>query len=256
MGSLQEDRPVALSVAGSDSGGGAGIQADLRVFASMGVWGTCAITAVTAQNPREVSAVHPLPASVVSDQIAAVCAFYRIGAAKTGMLWSAEIIEAVAAALARFAPDVPLVVDPVMVATSGGRLLDDAAACALTQRLLPCACLVTPNLAEAAILAEVDRITSEREMESAARAIARRFGVPTLVKGGHLSGDPVDVLWDGAELHRFSGRRVRAATHGTGCTLSAAITAGLARGASLKESIAAAKEHVARLLAGLADSGR
>jgi hydroxymethylpyrimidine/phosphomethylpyrimidine kinase len=245
-----------LSVAGSDSSGGAGIQADLRTFASMGVWGTCAITAVTAQNPREVGAVYPLPPSAVSDQIAAVCAFYRIGAAKTGMLWSAEIIEVVADALARHAPDVPLVVDPVMVATSGGRLLEDAAVRALTQRLLHRACLDTPNLAEAAILAEVDRIASETEMAAAARAIARRFGVPTLVKGGHLSGDPVDVFWDGSGLHRFGGRRVRAATHGTGCTLSAAITAGLARGVALKESIASAKEHVTRLLAGLADSGR
>ena len=248
MGPFQGPLSVALTVAGSDSGGGAGVQADLSTFAAMGVWGTCAITAITAQNPGEVVAIHALPATVVRAQIEAVCSFFQVGAVKTGMLWSGELIEAVADELTRLVPGVSLVVDPLMVATSGARLLRDDAGRALVERLIPAARLVTPNLWEAAILAEVEQISSPAEMEAAARTITERYGTPSLVKGGHLSGAPVDVLWDGTDLHRLVGSRIEGPTHGTGCRLSAAIAAGLARGMSLVDAVISGKEHVARVL--------
>lgn len=224
-------RPVALSVAGSDSGGGAGIQADLRAFSRLGVFGTTAITAVTAQNLDGVRAVAGVPADVVEAQIAAVLEGFDVGALKTGMLWSAEIIERVARTVA--ARGIPAVVDPVMVATSGARLLREDAVAAYRDALAPACAVITPNLDEAAVLLERDGIGAA-EVDEAARALSRRLGCSVLLKGGHLSGDPVDVLWHDGQWTRWTHARVTGVdTHGSGCMLSAAIAAWLARGADL-----------------------
>jgi hydroxymethylpyrimidine/phosphomethylpyrimidine kinase len=231
-----------LTIAGSDSGGGAGIQADLKTFAAFGGYGMSAVTAVTAQNTRTVRALALVPPALVTAQIAAVATDIGIDAAKTGMLGSAAIVRAVAAAVRRHVI-APLVVDPVMVAKSGARLLDPTAERVLRQELLPLAALVTPNLAEAeALLGGGTRIRSEGTLELATIELARRLGVPVLVKGGHLPGRPVDVLASPHGLTRFVGRRRPArATHGAGCTLSAAIAAGRAAGAVLEDAIAEAQ---------------
>lgn len=220
---------AALSVAGSDSGGGAGIQADLRVFRRLGVFGTTAITAVTAQNLAGVRAVGDLSPDLVAQQIAAVLEGFPVRAVKTGMLWSAAIVEAVARALAGR----PYVVDPVMVATSGARLLDAGAALAYRRHLLPAAALVTPNLDEAAVLLDRDAI-DPGDLEGAAAALHARLGCPVLLKGGHLEGDPIDLLHDGRAVTRWTHARVAGVdTHGSGCMLSAAIAAHLALGHDL-----------------------
>jgi hydroxymethylpyrimidine/phosphomethylpyrimidine kinase len=222
---------AALSVAGSDSGGGAGIQADLRVFHRLGVFGTTAITAVTAQNLTGVRAVGELGPEVIQQQIEAVLEGFPVRAAKTGMLWSAAIVEAVADALA--GAGIPFVVDPVMVATSGARLLDAGAVAAYRERLLPHATLVTPNLDEAAVL--LDRLTIDPEdLPGTAEALHHRLGCPVLLKGGHLAGDPIDLLHDGTSLVRWTHARIAGVdTHGSGCMLSAAVTAHLALGHDL-----------------------
>jgi hydroxymethylpyrimidine/phosphomethylpyrimidine kinase len=234
----------ALTVAGSDSGGGAGIQADLQAFSYFGVFGTCAITAVTAQNPAAVTDVAPVPPPSVRAQIDAVVAAFAVGAIKTGMLFSAEIIDAVAEALAAHA-GIPLVVDPVMVATSGARLLRPDAVESLGRRLLPAASLTTPNLPEAEILLGRD-LRDPDGIPSAARDLAREYGVTVLLKGGHTAGgDAVDVLSDGDSLWELRSPRVSAATtHGTGCSLSAAIAACLACGDAPLEAARRAKAYV------------
>lgn len=232
--------PVALSVAGSDSGGGAGIQADLLSFAAHGVFGTTAITALTAQNPDGVSAVHPVPAPFVREQAEQVARFFTIGAAKTGMLANAEIIDAIADFFEAHRA-IKLVVDPVMIATSGAKLIDDAAIETLQKRLIPLAALVTPNLDEAEVLLgekiawRENTKTEEREIFETAETLAEKLGVPVLLKGGHGSGeDVVDVLaWPksmGAQNSKaFPHKRIQGTnTHGSGCTLSAAIAAKLA----------------------------
>jgi hydroxymethylpyrimidine/phosphomethylpyrimidine kinase len=261
--------PIALTIAGSDSGGGAGIQADLKTFAALGVFGTSAITAITAQNPEGVSAIQAIEPAVVAAQIRAVLTYFPVGAAKTGMLFSAPIVEAVAdalAALARPAPAgaplrerlPPLVVDPVMVATSGAKLLNDDAIGALCERILPLGAVVTPNMAEAELLAGRP-VRTLADLEPAAREITRRYGVPTLVKGGHLQDSPeaVDVLWDGRRLHRFSMPFIRGVNaHGTGCTLSAAIAAALVLGRPLPEAVAEAKAYLHRALSASLRAGR
>ena len=222
---------MALSIAGSDSGGGAGIQADLRTFTHLGVFGTTAITAVTAQNLTGVRAVTGLPPDAVEAQVEAVLAGFAVGAAKTGMLWSAGIIERVAATLA--GRGIPIVVDPVMVATSGARLLQEDAIRAYREALIPRCSLLTPNLDEAAVLLEVARIDAER-LDEIARALGQQFGCAVLLKGGHLAGDPIDVLWHQGQWTRWRHARIHDVnTHGSGCMLSAAITAWLARGADL-----------------------
>ncbi|MBI4081041.1 MAG: bifunctional hydroxymethylpyrimidine kinase/phosphomethylpyrimidine kinase [Candidatus Lambdaproteobacteria bacterium] len=261
--------PIALTIAGSDSGGGAGIQADLKTFAALGVFGTSAVTAITAQNPEGVSAIQAIEPAVVAAQISAVMAYFPVGAAKTGMLFSTAIIGAVAdalTALARPAPAgtplrerlPPLVVDPVMVATSGAKLLNDDAIGALCERMLPLGALVTPNMAEAELLAgRPVRVLAD--LEPAAREIARRFGVPALVKGGHLEGsrEAVDVLWDGRRLHTFSRPFIQGVNaHGTGCTLSAAIAAFLALGRPLPEAVAEGKAFLHGALSGSLRAGR
>jgi len=235
---------VALTIAGSDSGGGAGIQADLRSFAFFEVFGTTAITAITAQNPREVTAVQAIGPDIVRRQIAAVRAAFTVGAAKTGMLFDAEIIGAVAAELGP-RPPFPLVVDPVMVATSGARLLREDAVHALVSRLFPLAAVVTPNLPEAEILVG-HAIRGVTGAMAAAAGLAQRFGTAILLKGGHLEGDRVyDILATPTQTVRLVSPRVSApTTHGTGCSLSAAIAAGLARGSDLQPAVIAAKAYV------------
>lgn len=243
--------PIALTIAGSDSGGGAGIQADLKTFTALGVHGTSAITCITAQNPRGVTGIQAVRPDMVRKQIEAVFAELRPDAVKTGMLFSAGIIHVVAQFFAG-GKRPPLVVDPVMVATSGAVLLKPSAVRALTEQLLPLAILVTPNLDEAEILLgrKVRRLA---ELPDAAREIHERFGCAVLVKGGHLrSGDrAVDVFFDGKTLREFSAKRIRGvSTHGTGCTYSAAIAAALAQGETLPRAVARAKLFVTRAIAG------
>jgi hydroxymethylpyrimidine/phosphomethylpyrimidine kinase len=231
------DTPLALSIAGSDSGGGAGIQADLRVFHRLGAFGTTAITAITAQNLAGVRAVAGQTPAVVVQQIDAVLEGFTIGAVKTGMLWSAAIVTAVAERLAR--ARLPVVVDPVMVATSGARLLGEDAIAAYCERLLPNAAVITPNLDEAAVLLDRGPIRRD-ELAAVAGSLHLRFGVPVLLKGGHLDGDPVDLLRDADGAVAWRHARVTGVNaHGTGCMLSAAIAARLAAGAALRPACAA-----------------
>lgn len=234
----------ALTIAGSDSGGGAGIQADLKTFAAHGVYGTSALTAVTAQNTRGVAGVHLLPAEFVTLQIETVAADIGCDAVKTGMLGSSAIVEAVAAAVE--ALDLPnLVVDPVMVAKGGDRLLDDDAVHALKRTLLRLARVVTPNVPEAESLAEME-IRNVDQMRVAAHRILRSGASAVIVKGGHLGGDTsVDVLVTATDETTLTTPRLSGAhTHGTGCTFAAAMAARLALGASLEEAARAAKDYV------------
>ncbi len=238
--------PVVLVIAGSDSGGGAGLQADVRTCAAHGVFPTTAVTAVTAQNTQGVAAVHVVPLAMVGAQIDAVLADFAVQATKTGMLASAEIVALVAeraatGVLAR------LVVDPVMVSSSGDRLLEASAEQAYLDLLFPHATVVTPNLAEASVLlgATVDSVAA---MGEAARELGRSGAGAVLIKGGHLDADmAVDVVWDGTNLHELTEPRVATGNHhGTGCSLASAIAAGLALDLDLLAAIAAAKDYVFR----------
>jgi len=240
---------VALTVAGSDSGGGAGIQADLKTFRAHGVFGTSAITCVTAQNPDRVSAVQAIEPRIVGEQMDRVFEAFRIGGAKTGMLYDTAIIEVVADGFAR-RRFTKLVVDPVMVASSGALLLKEGAIRALTTKLFPHAVVVTPNLAETEVLLRRP-IRSLDELRTAARSLAEAYGVPFLVKGGHLPGakQAVDVLFDGRRFQEYRAALVpNIRTHGTGCTFSAAIAANLALGHGLAGSVARAKRFVSRAI--------
>jgi hydroxymethylpyrimidine/phosphomethylpyrimidine kinase len=242
---MNSELPVAVTIAGSDSGGGAGVQADLLTFAAQGVFGTTAITCLTAQNPEGVAAVEAMAPTFVRAQLEQLAAFFALRAAKTGMLFDAGIVEAVAAFLAARS-GLPVVVDPVMVATSGAVLLREDAIAAVREHLLPRAALVTPNLDEAAVLLG-RRPADEAAMAAAAAELAGRFGVPFLVKGGHLTGEVVvDVLaWPGGGTRTWRDRRIDGVdTHGSGCTLSAAVAAQLARGAGLEEAVAAARAYL------------
>ena len=254
--SKPKTRPVALTVAGSDSGGGAGVQADLKTFAALGVHGTCAVTCLTAQNPRRITAICATPHQMVSAQIAAVLEFMPPAAIKTGMLYNVGIIRAVAAALSKHRA--PLVVDPVTISTSGTRLLKLDAISALETDLISRAALVTPNLAEAQVFLE-RRLVSPEDLRRAARDLHARWGCAVLVKGGHLprARDAVDFFYDGREELLFSAPFVRGVrTHGTGCVYSAAITAWLARGRKLPEAIRRAKDFLTRAIAGSRQIGR
>lgn len=235
---------IALTIAGSDSGGGAGIQADLKTFAAHGVYGTSAITAITAQNTVGVTSVLALPADLVTAQIEAVVSDLGVDAAKTGMLANAAIVEAVAAAIDAF--EIPrLVVDPVMVAKSGDRLLEDDAVAALRAELLRRAYVVTPNRMEAEVLAGI-AIRSLDDAREAARRIRDLGPSAVVVKGGHFPGpEIIDVIYDGHEFIELRGPRVETRnTHGTGCTFAAAIAARLALGTGLVDAIAGAKRYV------------
>ncbi|HET7344052.1 MAG TPA: bifunctional hydroxymethylpyrimidine kinase/phosphomethylpyrimidine kinase, partial [Methylomirabilota bacterium] len=233
----------ALTVAGSDSGGGAGIQADLKTFSAFRVFGMSVLTAVTAQNSVGVTGVHNLPPEFVARQLDAVLGDFGADAVKIGMLSTAGIIETVADRL-RAHRQPRIVLDPVMVAKSGDPLLQPEARAALIATMLPLADVVTPNLPEAAALAGIP-VETEAEMHEAARRIHARGARHVLVKGGHLKDSATDILWDGRAFTRFAGPRLDSAnTHGTGCTFSAAIAAGLAHGRSLAEAIAEAKRYV------------
>jgi hydroxymethylpyrimidine/phosphomethylpyrimidine kinase len=247
----QLNTPIALTVAGSDSGGGAGIQADLRTFHSLGVHGVCAITCITAQNPAAVLGVQPCKPDMVRSQIEAVLAELPPSAVKTGMLYSKEIIRVVAELFSR-GPRPLLVVDPVMIATSRASLLKSSALSTLLDKLLPLATLVTPNLDEAGVLMGGKALNSVEDMRRSARWIQEQFGCAALVKGGHLSGlkDAIDIFYDGKNEWLLSAPFIRGiATHGTGCTYSAAITALLASGHSLAQSVRSAKDYITTAVA-------
>jgi hydroxymethylpyrimidine/phosphomethylpyrimidine kinase len=235
-----------LIVAGSDSGGGAGIQADLKTVTALGGYAATAITAVTVQNTLGVSEVHEIPVSVIQAQIEAVLTDIGADSIKTGMLATAEIIETVVAAIVRHAPNAHLVVDPVMVAKGGHRLIDEGAIETLKRDLLPRASIVTPNLPEAEALCGRS-ITTRRDMELAARHLQVSHGArAVLIKGGHLSGTRVpDVLFDGSTVQWWEDDRIETRhTHGTGCTLASAIAAGLAQGLMMEAAVARAREYV------------
>ena len=241
--------PIALTIAGSDSSAGAGIQADLKTFTALGVYGLTAVTCIVAEVPRKVSRIEPVTARMVREQIEVLLKNFRVGAIKTGLLCSAEIVCAVAQTIQdgkkKAARSIPFVVDPVMIATSGDNLLEPEAVEAYKNKLFPLATLITPNLDEAALLLETT-INDRRQMESAAKALAKKYHASILLKGGHLRGDnAIDLLFHQGELTEFSAPFVRGVeTHGTGCTYSAAITAGLASGFSLEQAIKRAKKFV------------
>lgn len=245
-----ESSGCCLTIAGSDSGGNAGVQADLRTFHAYALHGCTVLTALTAQNPSGVSAIHAVPAEFVAAQLDAILDVYDIRSLKTGMLAESAIIETVAERFRRH-PEIAKVVDPVMVATSGAKLISDDAVETLKAKLLPLATVITPNLPEAEVLCgrrpdrrRAGRALSAREL---ARELADRFGCAVLVKGGHCTGSAaVDVLFDGKTCREFAMPWVKNAvsTHGTGCTLAAALAAELALGHELAPAVAAAKAHV------------
>ncbi len=238
---------VALTIAGSDPSGGAGIQADLKTFHQFGVYGEAVLTLLTVQNTQRVFRVEAMACDLVAEQIRAVLDDIPPQAAKTGALGSAEVVEAIAELARSFA--FPLVVDPVMISKQGGRLLSQKAEEVLKRKLLPHAFLVTPNIPEAEALAGIE-IRTEKEMNEAGDRILEYGCKAVLVKGGHLTGEPVDILrWPGDRGSRYAGSRVPTKhTHGTGCTYSAAITAGLALGKTLPEAVLLSREYVQRAI--------
>lgn len=237
---------IALTIAGSDPSGGAGIQGDLKTFHQFGVYGEAVVTLITVQNTLGVSSVQVLDASLVKQQIEAVISDMPPAAAKTGALGNVEVVSAVAE-LARAFP-FPLVVDPVMISKHSARLISSEAETALRERLIPVSTLATPNIPEAEALVGFS-ISTVADMEAAARTIAKLGARAVLVKGGHLEGEPVDVLYSGGSVRKFTGRRVSSKhTHGTGCTYSAAITALLARGESLDNAVTRSKEFIQRAI--------
>lgn len=237
--------PIAMTIAGSDSGGGAGIQADLKTFAALGVYGCSAIASLTAQNTQGVQGVWPIPPAFVQAQIHSVLSDIQVGAIKTGMLATAEIINAVAESL-KMCVQIPLVLDPVMVATSGDRLLAEDAIKTLIENLIPRATILTPNLLEAAALLNRPVAQNIAEMQQQAELLLVMGAQAVLMKGGHAQGDDAtDVLLttDGFEL--FSAARIATKnTHGTGCTLASAIAAGLAKKLLLRDAVAQAKDYL------------
>jgi hydroxymethylpyrimidine/phosphomethylpyrimidine kinase len=246
--------PIAVTIAGSDSSGGAGIQADLKTFAALGVYGASAITALTAQNTKGVRAIYDVPADFIAAQIDAIFSDLAVGAVKIGMLSQVAAIQAVAEGLARHRAR-NIVLDPVMVATSGDRLLANDAIEVLRRELIPRALIVTPNLAEAAALTGANLARNEREMETQAREILALGPRAVLIKGGHATNfgdgtDSVDLLIGQGEVVRLIAPRIATKnTHGTGCTLSSAIAAGLAKGRDLITAVQEAKAYVTAAIA-------
>lgn len=243
-----------LTIAGSDSGGGAGIQADLKTFSALGCYGMSAITAITAQNTMAVTAIHPVPAAMVGAQIRAVLDDIGVDAVKIGMLNTPEVIKEIAGQLAADACS-KIVLDPVMVAKSGDKLLQDAAISALRRELIPLAAIITPNIPEAEVLGG-QSISSREEMATAARALLKLGCGAVLIKGGHFSGaESPDCLVDGnGRTLWLEGKRIDSPnTHGTGCTLSSAVAAFLARGLEMAEAVQAAKEYLLQALNAGAD---
>jgi hydroxymethylpyrimidine/phosphomethylpyrimidine kinase len=245
-----EKIPIALTIAGSDSGGGAGIQADLKTFAALGVHGTSAITCITAQNPKRVLGIQACRPELVRQQMQAVFAELPPAAVKTGMLYSAQIVRAIIDCF-QLRPRPPLIVDPVMISTSGACLLKPNAIKIIQAELLPLATLVTPNLDEAALLIG-KKLSSVEDLRHAAREIHQRFRCAALVKGGHLRGlsEAVDIFYDGKNELLLSAPFVKGVhTHGTGCTYSAAITSYLALGFDLPASVVQAKSFITNAIA-------
>ncbi|HAV62684.1 MAG TPA: bifunctional hydroxymethylpyrimidine kinase/phosphomethylpyrimidine kinase [Verrucomicrobiales bacterium] len=240
--------PCALTIAGSDSGGGAGIQADLKTFAALGVHGLTAITCLTAQNPAAVTGVQAASPRLLEQQLAAVLAGFRPTAMKTGMLFNRRLIE-ITASFAAANRRIPLVVDPVMIATSGACLLNGSATGALTGRLLPLATLLTPNVPEAEALTGLAIRTIE-DQRQAARKLSGLFECAVVVKGGHLRGaEAADIVFDGTDELLLTAPHIRGVkTHGTGCTFSAAVTALLAKGCRLTEGVVRAKEFITQAI--------
>jgi hydroxymethylpyrimidine/phosphomethylpyrimidine kinase len=251
---MNETPPRVLAVAGSDSGGGAGIQADLKTMLALGVHGMSVVCAVTAQNSVGVQGYWELPPQAVQAQLESVLGDIGAQAIKTGMLASAQIVRTVAKSLAGV--DAPVVIDPVAVSKHGDSLLAPGALDALKEDLLPLATVVTPNLLEAELLTGL-RITDEAAMLTAATQIAARGPRWVLVKGGHLPGDPVDLLFGGGEVMRFPGRRIASRhTHGTGCTLASAIASYLAMGADVPAAVESARDYVTGAIDGGFPLGR
>jgi len=238
-------RPIAVTIAGSDSGGGAGIQADLKTFSALGVYGASVIAALTAQNTLGVSAIHDVPPNFISAQIDAVYSDLHVRATKIGMLSRPATIEAVAAGLDRHKVQ-NVVLDPVMVAASGAKLLAQDAQTSLIKTLFPRALLVTPNLHEASVLLDGPVAKNENEMREQGERILALGASAVLIKGGHAEGaEAVDLLVDAGGVRRFTGKRHQTMnTHGTGCTLSSAIAAGLAQGMTLEKAVERAKAYV------------
>lgn len=248
---------TALTVAGSDSGGGAGIQADLKTFAALGVHGASVITCITAQNPDQIIGMEAVSTRMVRRQLEAVFSGMRPGAVKSGMLFSERIMRVLVDFFVAKTRNVPLIVDPVMISTSGSRLLQKGAMKCLQNELLPRADLVTPNLPEAEVLLG-EKIRSLDDLRAAARKIHGRYGCAALVKGGHLPGarEAIDFYFDGAVERKLSGRFLKnLRTHGTGCTYSAAIAAYVSRGLALPDAVSAAKKYMVRSIAGGRDVG-
>jgi hydroxymethylpyrimidine/phosphomethylpyrimidine kinase len=242
--------PLALTIAGSDCSAAAGIQADLKTFTALGVYGLTAVTCIVAEIPGKVSRIEAATSRIVRDQIKVLLKNFQVAAIKTGLLCSAEIVSDVAKALQDSGRRIPLVIDPVMIATSGDRLLEPEAIDVYKNKLFPLATLITPNLDEAGLLVGTG-IKGRQQMEKAAKTLAKQFGCAILLKGGHLEGkNAIDLLFHNDQLTEFSAPFVRGvATHGTGCTYSAAITAGLASGLSLERAIGRAKRFVTRSVA-------
>ena len=235
--------PRAMTIAGSDSGGGAGIQADLKTFSALGVYGASTLTAITAQNTLAVTAVHELPTDIIAAQIDAVITDIGVDAVKTGMLSSTAIVEVVARELERHRITA-LVVDPVMVAKSGDSLLRQEAVDALRTRLVPLAAVVTPNIPEAETLTGLT-IATDEDMRRAAEEIVAMGARAVVVKGGHRAGPATDLFYDGVQFKEFSAPRFDTPnTHGTGCTFASAVAAGLAQGKDVLAATAQAKEYV------------
>jgi hydroxymethylpyrimidine kinase/phosphomethylpyrimidine kinase len=245
--------PNVLSIAGSDPSGGAGIQADLKTFSALGCYGMAALTALTAQNTRGVTAVHVPPPEFLEAELAAVFADVRVDAVKIGMLATGDMVRVVARCLAAH-PGIPVVLDPVLVATSGDSLGAPDVVDAIAELLLPLAAVVTPNLPETARLSGLPVPEDEDAMRAAAAALEARGARAVLVKGGHLGGrESVDLLTEGGEIHVFTAPRIATrSTHGTGCTLSSAIACYLAKGLALADAVGAAKSY---LTAAIAESG-
>ena len=235
--------PTAMTIAGSDSGGGAGIQADLKTFGALGVYGTSTLTAITAQNSVGVTAVHEIPIDIIASQMDAVLTDIGADAVKTGMLASTAIIGCVASEIKRHGVT-QLVVDPVMVAKSGDTLLREDAIQSLCSQLIPLAALATPNIPEAEALTGME-ISSDDDMRAAARKIIEMGARAVVVKGGHREGPATDLFYDGSTFREFTAARMETSnTHGTGCTFASAAAAGLARGMRLQDAVALAKKYV------------
>ena len=246
---------TALTIAGSDSSGGAGIQADIKTMTANGVFALCAVTALTAQNTTGVTDIFDSTPHFLAEQLDAVFTDIFPDAVKIGMVSSAELIETIAAKLKEYGAK-HIVVDPVMVATSGAKLLRDDAVTALCEKLLPLAEVLTPNIPEAEILSGMT-ITDATGMEAAAKYISEKYGCAVLCKGGHKVNDADDLLWRNGFGKWFHGKRIdNPNTHGTGCTLSSAIASNLAKGYSLSESVARAKEYISGALSAMLDLGK